>query len=347
MLIDQPTGISNYCLNLLPYLLKFQPHLLTAKVFEGFNCYPIPNNLTPAQGSKGHLRRLLWTQLALPKIYQKLKGSFLFSPVPEAPLYSSCNYITIVHDLIPLRFPRAFSPLTYYFRYYIPQVLYSAVHIVCNSKATATDLIDFYGIKQKKITIIPLAYAQNHFRPLNLTRKPYFLHLGRHDLHKNIGRIIEAFAKIPDYQNYELWLVGPTDQRYTPRLKAQVLELGLQEKVKFLDYLPNDVLPEVINQAIALVFPSLWEGFGFPVLEAMGCGTPVITANLSSLPEVAGEAAILVNPYSVLEISQAMKDLASDSQLHSDLSILGLKQAEKFTWEKTGKATAEVLGKYC
>ncbi|MDC0837876.1 glycosyltransferase, partial [Limnoraphis robusta] len=98
-----------------------------------------------------------------------------------------------------------------------------------------------------------------------------------------------------------------------------------------------------INQAIALVFPSLWEGFGFPVLEAMACGTPVITSNLASLPEVAGEAALLINPYEVEEISAAMKTLISDPQMAGQLRQKGLSRCQEFSWQKTGEQTVEVL----
>jgi glycosyltransferase involved in cell wall biosynthesis len=119
--------------------------------------------------------------------------------------------------------------------------------------------------------------------------------------------------------------------------------LGLGERVKFLDYLPYDRLPILLNQALALVFAPLWEGFGLPVLEAMGCGTPVITSNLASLPEVAGEAAILVNPYDIGEISSAMQAIAGDSQLRSHLRALSLQQARRFSWAKTGQATLKVL----
>ncbi len=110
--------------------------------------------------------------------------------------------------------------------------------------------------------------------------------------------------------------------------------------------MPYDQLPIIINQAIALVFPTLWEGFGLPVLEAMACGTPVITSNLSSLPEVAGDAAILVNPYNTQEITEAMQAVATDSTLRSRLSTLGINRASQFSWAKTGQATVEVLQRY-
>lgn len=344
-IISKPTGITNYALNILPNLQQLNPTLLTSKIFEGFQCHPIADNLTPEQGTQGHFRRLAWTQFQLPKIYRQLQGRLLFSPLPEAPLTRDCRFVVMVHDLIPLRFVRPLSPLTPYFRYYIREVLKKSLHILCNSTATARDIGNFYSIPAAKITSIPLAYDSNHFRPLNLPIQPYFLYIGRPDPHKNLPRLLEAFAHLRD-QDCQLWIAGPVDRRYTPILQAQVQELGLQSKVKFLEYLPYDRLPILINQAIALVFPSLWEGFGLPVLEALGCGTPVITSNISSLPEVVGDAGILVNPYQREEITAAMVAMLKDQQLRSRLSVLALERADQFSWAKTGEATAEILLSY-
>ncbi len=382
IVFSQPTGISNYAKNLFPYLKSFNPTLLTALNYPEFECYSIPGNLTPANGTKGHLNRLIWTQFKLPKIYKKLKSQLIFSPIPEAPLYSNSRFVVMVHDLIPLRFPKRLSPLTPYFRYYIPQVLQQAQHIICNSQATAKDIADFYQIPEKKITPIPLAHDVNHFRPFikdvgtrghggqggqgntgtgredagNLDEilsasnslsvsasYRYFLYIGRHDLYKNLNRLIAAFANLPNHHDYQLWLAGPQDKRYTPVLQAQVKEFGISKQVKFLDYVSYSELPKIISGAIALVFPSLWEGFGFPVLEAMGCGTPVITSNISSLPEVAGDAAILINPYNIREITEAMDKIATDTQLRDRLCIASINRANQFSWEKTGLATVEVL----
>ncbi|MBD2292138.1 glycosyltransferase family 4 protein [Anabaena sphaerica FACHB-251] len=346
VIFSQPTGISNYALNLFPYLKSLQPTLLTANKYPEFNCYPVPNNLTPADGIKGHLRRLMWTQFQLPKIYQNLKSQLLFSPIPEAPLYTNCRFIIMSHDMIPLRFPKPFSPLTPYHRYYTPQVLNQAKHIICNSEATAKDITDFYQIPTKKITPISLAYDASHFRFLNLPTRNYFLYIGRQHPYKNLQRLITAFSALPNKNDYELWLVGPIDKRYTPLLETQVETLGINHLVKFLNYVPYDELPTIINQALALVFPSLWEGFGLPVLEAMACGTPVITSNLSSLPEVAGDAAILINPYNVGEITAAMQAIINDLEMRKQLSEKGLKRANQFSWKKTGIATVEVLKQY-
>jgi glycosyltransferase involved in cell wall biosynthesis len=347
--MTKPTGHTTYVNNLFPHLQSLNPTLLTSTPISGYNCYPVPANLTPDQGTKGHFQRLLWTQFQLSQIYEKLKSRLLFSPVPEAPLLSGCRYIVTIHDLIPLRFPKRFSPMTPYFRSYIPAVMTQAQHIICNSTATAKDVCDFYHIPVSKITAIPLAHDRYHFRVLNPPPQdtpPYFLYIGRQDPYKNLQRVIDAFAALPNCRDYQLWLAGPNDSRYTPILQQQAEQLGIAAQVKFLNYVAYNELPTLINGAIALVFPSLWEGFGFPVLEAMACGTPVITSNISSLPEVAGDAAILVNPYDTGEITAAMQILGTDAQARSRLSHQGIIRAQQFSWDKTGQATMEVLKNY-
>lgn len=347
-LLTKPTGLSTYALNLFPHLQPLNPTLLSPRLFDSFNCYSIPNNLTASQGRMGHIRRLLWTQFKLPETARKLKASLLFSPVPEAPIAVNLPYIITVHDLIPLRFPNSFSPLTNYFRYQLPFVVKQAQHIICNSYSTAKDTQDFLGVQESKITPIPLAYDANHFRYLNLPspETPYFLYLGRHDPYKNIQGLIRAFSHLKKPDFIHLYIGGQKDKRYTPKLEALVIELELKNRVKFIDYIPYQQLPIIINQALALVFPSFWEGFGIPVLESMGCGTPVIASNLSSLPEVVGDGGILVDPHRVAEITAAMDAIVEDWGLRTHLSRLSLQQASHFSWQKTGQATVEVLKNY-
>ena len=353
VVFDKPTGIATYALNVAQHLQSLNPVLLTAYQQPNFKCYPIPDNMTPPQGSKGHLRRLLWTQTQLPKIYNKLQSNLIYSPIPEAPLYSNCRSVVMCHDLIPLRFPRRFSPLTNYFRYIVPQVLKQAEHIICNSESTARDVVKYYGVSAKKITPILLAYDAKHFYPRakfnlinNSEKKPYFLYLGRHDPYKNLSSLITAFSNLKNNRDYDLYIAGATDDRFTPQLKQQVLELNLTKQVQFLDYISYQELPILLSNALALVFPTLWEGFGLPVLEAMACGTPVITSNLASLPEVTGDAAILINPYNVAEITDAMIEIAENNQMRSHMSKLSIKRANLFSWEKTGAQTKAVLEQY-
>ncbi len=178
--------------------------------------------------------------------------------------------------------------------------------------------------------------------------QPYFLYIGRQDPYKNLHRLIESFALIKNNNcsDCQLWLAGAKDPRFTPQLQQQIVELDLTERVKFLDYVSYEELPRIIGQAIALVFPSLWEGFGLPVLEAMACGTPVITSNLSSLPEVAGDAALLVDPYNQEEIAAAMEAVVVEGGLRDRLCTLSIARASQFSWAKTGEETVAVLKEY-
>lgn len=343
---QQPTGLAVYALNLIPYLSTSTSGLLTPRPIADRFSIPTPTNLTSDSGTWGHGRRLWWTQTRLPSLYRQLKARLIFSPVPEAPLWSSCRTVVTVHDLIPLRFSRQMSPaLIAYCRYYLPRVIAQADHVICNSETTRQDIHHFFGPLSTPQTVIPLAYDDRQYRCLDLPRQPYFLYLGRPDRYKNLGRLLQAFARVPD-QETELWLAGKGDRRFTPALQTQAQALGIAHRVQFLGYVPDGDLPRLINQAIALVFPSLWEGFGLPVLEAMACGTPVITSNLASLPEVAGEAALLIDPYNPGELAEAMTAVASDRQLWQGLRAAGLARAQQFSWAKVGQSTAAVLGQY-
>ncbi|MGF1537960.1 MAG: glycosyltransferase family 4 protein [Elainellaceae cyanobacterium] len=339
----KPTGLATYGCNLSPHLGPLNPVLLSPLEHPHHRVHPVAANMTAEQGSLGHARRLWWTQKRLPQLQRDYQSDLLFSPIPEAPLGTGDRFVVTVHDFIARRFSKPTSPLALYTRYYVPLVLKQAVHVIVNSEATARDAVKFCGLPARKLTPIALSHDASHFRDLGLPIKPYFLHVGRHDPHKNVPRILEAFAQISSDLDWELWLVGTPDSRYTPRIKAQATAYGLEERVKLLNYVSYERLPAVLNQAIALVFPSLWEGFGLPVLEAMACGTPVITSNISALPEVAGDAALLVDPYNTAELASAMKLVACDRNAREQLKQAGLRRARQFSWAQTGQKTRRVL----
>lgn len=353
-LISKPTGISNYALNLLPYLRALDPVVLAAQPIDGYRYHSIAANQTSEVGIGGRLHRLYWTQFQLPRLYRHLKATLLFSPLPEAPIFTPCRYIVMAHDLIPLRFPKRFSPRTLYFRHWVPHVFQQAQHIICNSVATANDLHHFFRIPIAKITPIPLAYDDRHFTPQpapspSPSSPLYFLYIGHHEPYKNLSRLISAFAIVVNSQrdvSCQLWLAGSPDQRYTSKLKAQATALGIDRYIQFLDYAPYAQLPDLLRGAVALVFPSLWEGFGIPILEAMACGTPVITSNLAAIPEVAGEAALLVDPYNIQAIATAMSEVLNDRQLRQHLREAGLCRAQQFRWSLTGQRTVALLQHY-
>lgn len=343
-LTRKPTGHTVYAKNLLPALKKLNPTLLTGEAFPDFKCHAIPATLTTDQGKKGHLARLFWTQFQAPQIYQNLRSRLLFSPIPEAPIFRNCRLVVTLHDFIPLRFPRKTWLLTHYYRYYLPQVLKQAEQIICDSESTARDAIAFCQVPAHKLNVVHLAHDAQNFRFLDLEPKNYFLYIGRHDPYKNLERSLSAFAQVSG--DAEFWIAGPPDPRYTPILERLVAELGIVDRVKFLSYVPYAELPVLLNQAIALVFATRWEGFGLPVLEGMACGTPVITSNVSSLPEVAGDAAISVDPYNQAEIQAAMQDLIRDPGLRSQLRQRGIDRATQFSWATTGSQTAAILQPY-
>jgi glycosyltransferase involved in cell wall biosynthesis len=348
----KPSGISNYGINLLPHLRQLSPQVFcssSASVSLGnltadLACHPVSAKMSTDCGATGHLKRLIWTQLKLPRLCNQIEADLLFSPLPEAPLYSGCRYVVTIHDLIPLRFGGRFSRLANYFRIVLPQILAQSQHILVNSEATATELVDIFQISSDKISVTPLAFASSHFRWLDIPKQNYFLYLGRHDRHKNLVALIQAFSSIPT--DYHLYLAGSSDRRYTPELVALVKELNLESRVKFLDYIAYDQLPILLNQAIALVLPSWWEGFGLPALEAMGCGTPVIASNLGALPEVVGDAGIMIDPYDVSAIAAAMRSLIEDPSISKELQILGLNRAKRFSWQNTGDLTVSALSQF-
>ncbi len=363
-LTQRPTGHTVYAQNVIPHLKSLNPTLLISEAalpdwkskHPELDLQGVPSNLNPDYGKNGHIRRLLWTQFRLPKYCKKQSGSkqsgskqssknrsgnLLFSPIPEIPLYSRIPSIITLYDFIPYRFFKPRTPLYRYYQHYIPRVLNQCKHIITISEATANDAMEFCGISADKITVIPLAYDDSNFRFLDLPTQNYVLYLGRPDIYKNLDRALRAFAQVPNHQDYEFWIAGPNDPRYTPVIEAIAWDLGI--KIKILDYVPYRELPILINHAIALVFPSLWEGFGLPILESMACGTPVITSNTSSMPEVAGDAAILVDPTNVGEIASAIGSVINSNDVRRELRDRGLKRVKQFSWNTTGKLTAEVI----
>jgi glycosyltransferase involved in cell wall biosynthesis len=332
--LRQPTGIGVYANAVLP-ALQALPHWLVPGGERG----------TGLQ----RLRRLVWNQAELPRLARRQGASLIFTPAPEG--YLGPQHIpqaVMVHDLRPISHPER-SLQSLYFRAWVPPLLRSCRHILTNSQHTATEIQRCAGIADDRLSVIPLGYDAEVFRPQaqeseSLQDRPYLLHVGQAYPHKNLRRLVLAFAQVaardPDIR---LVLAGKPHPKETMQLQRLVTELELTDRIDFRSYVPYEALPELYRGAVAFLYPSLWEGFGLPILEAMACGTPVITSFGSGTQEVSGDAALLVDPLDVGSISDAMCNLINNQQLCAQLRYRGLKRAAMFDWATTGASTARVL----
>ena len=304
-------------------------------------------------GRMGHLRRLIWTQTVLPLRLLADRATLLFSPLPEGMLLPTIPQVIVVHDLLPLRFPQEYPRQRYYFRSLVPAMLKRARAVVAVSESTKQDLQLFYGLRANAIQVVPGGYDQSRYR-VGLMSQPirqqyglpsYLLYVGNLLPHKNLHRLLQAFAPLSRKFPHTLVIAGRKDPRYYPPLEAEARALGVQERVRFLDYVPAADLPALYAAADVCVLPSLYEGFGLPILEAMACGTPVIAAHTSSMPEVAGDAAMLVDPHDVPAISMAMESVLGNAGMREGMRRRGLARVTQFSWARTALMILKILEK--
>lgn len=306
----------------------------------------LPSNFTWActRISSTNLMRL-WYRLRLPVPVELLVGRIDLYHATDfvlPPTRSSTKTIVTVHDLSFERVPESASPrLKAFLQRNVPRSVSRATHIIADSSATKADLIELYGVKPEKISVVlsGVQIQSSQFDLMTIRKiypilqKPYLLAVGTVQPRKNYARIVAALARLRQ-KNYDLIFVIAGGKGWLEdSLYAEIEHHGLSEYVHFLGYVPDEHLPSLYSGAACVVYPSLYEGFGFPVLEGMGYGTPVITSNVSSLPEVAGDAAILVNPYDVDELADAVTRVIEDTELRAALIDRGYNQVKRFTWQ--------------
>lgn len=331
--LRQPTGIGVYANAVLPALQQL-PHVLIPGGEEG--------------SAQQRLKRLAWTQWELPRLARRHQASMIFTPAPEGYLGPQrIPQVVMVHDLRPISHPER-SLQSLYFRSWVPPLLRAARHVLTNSRFTAAEIQRCTGLPAERITVIPLGYDAQHFyttAPVGpIPQQPYLLHVGQAYPHKNLPRLVEGFAQIaPLYPELRLVLAGKPHRVQTPLLRELVRERGLERRVEFLSYVPYAQLPDLYRGALAFVYPSLWEGFGLPLLEAMACGTPVITSRGSATEEAAGDAALLVEPTDESGLIEALTLLVQDAALRLELSRKGTARARCQTWKRTGDVTSRLL----
>ncbi len=299
--------------------------------------------------------RRMWrenVQLPLQAVRQKI--DLLHVPAFAPPVFKASKLVVTVHDLIGMLFPNQQGwPSRFYWGKWLPWTIRRADVMIADSEHTKKDLLKHLRIPESKIHVIyPSGYEK--FLPGKTDKMsglknrfgisgPYFLCVGTLEPRKNLQRVIEAFVSFKEKnRDFHLVIVGSKNFAHGKIFDSLSASAGTMRDIHFTHYVEHEELNTLYCGAQAFIYPSLYEGFGIPILEAMACGTPVITSDRSSIPEVAGSAAIQVNPYQVEEIEAAMHELTRNHQRRAELIEKGFLQIKKFSWKETAAQTLRV-----
>ncbi len=302
-------------------------------------------------------QRHLWTHLGLRSEILQHPPDVLFVPshVIPWPGVGRVPSVITVHDVGYLHFPEKHPLLErLYLDWSTRHSARVARRVVAVSKATAHDLRVLNGVPEEKIRVV-YSGVDNLLHPVDNPEEitalrsrfgihdPYILHVGRVQPRKNLSRLVEAFAQIRDTLNGLTLVLAGRELRDHRPLLAHIKRLGLTGQVILPGYVPDEDLPALYSGASVYAFPSLYEGFGFPVLEAMACGTAVVCSNTSSLPELVGNAALMFAPTDTAALADALRRLLTDAALRQDLIARGFERVKCFSWEASARATLDVL----
>jgi len=288
-------------------------------------------------------------QWRIPRALAQARVALYHSPYYLMPYRAGCPTLVTIHDLIPWVLPDALPKpaLAPVYRACVRSAARSADHVIADSLATREDLVQRLKVSVADVSTIPLA-AGSRFRPVDATAlrerlgldRPYLLYMGSNKPHKNLVRLVRAWARVSQgvRERFQLVVAGFEDARY-PEARQMAATLGLQRSVRWLGAVENEDLPALYSGALGVVNPSLYEGFGLPVLEAMACGTPVACAQTSSLIEVAGEAALTFDPRDERQMAEAIERLCREPALRQELARAGLSRAAGYSWEATARQT--------
>jgi glycosyltransferase involved in cell wall biosynthesis len=293
----------------------------------------------------------LWDQLRLPKALRLNQIDLFYSPYYKVPLMTRVPVVNQILDLMFLSFPPYRRALGFWGRWYYATFgracAWKAVGIITDSEHAKSDIMRIWGIDSKKIIVIPLGVADRYVpvKDRNLVREvrtrlslpeQYILYLGNFKPHKNVTSLVKAYKRLlPRFPDYKLVLAGPLD-KHGLTIQNLVSREGLDDRVIFTGTIREEDNPEVmLSMADVFVFPTLYEGFGLPPLEAMACGTPVIASNLTAVPEVIGDAGMMVNPLDIDELSMAMESLLGNGEKRDLFSQRGRLRSRDFSEKET------------
>ena len=356
MLGQRETGNETYVRGLLSGLASVEDITVAAAIDPGYR--------TDAHAASS----TTWLRLPTGSNWRRLSGDLarlgsewgadVVHATYVAPHGSRCPVVVSVHDVSFLRYPQYFSWRDrLLFATLLPWGLRRAAGILTLSTHARDELRHFYPRLRAPIHVVPAAPSLA-FRPTDAAasepaltrhglRRPFLLAVGSIQPRKNLVRLVEAYGDLRrSHPDIQLAIVGPRGFR-SQWVQDTIVNRGLSDSVRLLGYVREEDLVALYNASIGLVYPSVYEGFGLPVVEAMACGRPVIAANTSSLPEVAGDAAILVDPFDVSALRAAMERLVTDPGVAASLSARGLAQAARFSWRRTAEAAIRAYEAAC
>ena len=354
LLKDQLEGIGWYTYELLKCMVEQQPNDEFIFFFDRpySDQYVFAKNVTPVVLFPQARHPFLWHwwfEWSIASALKKHKADVFLSPDGYASLSTSVKTVMVTHDIAHVHYPQQIAFLTRkYYQQMVPRFLKHAQKVVTVSKFTRNDILAAYPVDPEKVVAVYNG-CRKEFQVIDAIEKAliqekyaegqeYFFYVGAVHPRKNVHRLISAFDQFKsNTKSKKKLLIGGRFAWKTGEVKLAYDNAIHQEDILFLGYLKNEEVPRLMGAAYALTYVSLFEGFGLPLVEAMNCGVPFITSNCSSMPEVAGDAGMLVSPESLSEITQALERIESDKALYQQLVYNGKKQKLAFSWKVAAK----------